>query len=83
MIELVEKRQRNSKTFRLDNGVKRLVVGMRDIHYKDQADQWQDIDFSYHASQQTGYAWENGANDFKVYFKNKKLKILWLIYPLN
>ena len=43
VIELIEKRQQNSKTFKLDNGRKQLVVSIGAVHYKDNKGKWQDI----------------------------------------
>lgn len=70
MTEIVSKRQRNSKTFIVDGTHNKLEVSAGPVHFKDALENWQDIDNSLNVSAHVDYDYENGLNDFKVYFKN-------------
>jgi len=68
MIEQVEKRTRNSKTFLRSDGKFELRSRSAPIHFISNG-QWEDIDNRVITSQAQGYYLENGLNEFKVYFK--------------
>lgn len=46
MIELTNERTQNSKTFDLSGGQRRLEIGGDNVHYRDNAGDWQDVDLS-------------------------------------
>lgn len=69
MAEITSLRTANTKTFDLGNGQRSLRARAGAVHYKDGAD-WRTIDNSLNASAHPDYVYENGANDFKVYFKD-------------
>ena len=76
MIELLEKRQENSKTFRLDNGQRQLVVSIGAVHYKDNYadanEQWKDIDLTWEGNKITKAPYELTLDDKKLTLRNKK-----------
>lgn len=51
MIELVGSRRENSKTFKLDNGKRQLIISTAAIHYKDnytdESELWKDINLTF------------------------------------
>lgn len=70
MKEILSKRTRQSKTHDLENGKYQLVMGVGPCHYKDSEDAWRTIDNTMYPSTHPDYVYENGVNDFKVYFKD-------------
>jgi hypothetical protein len=63
-------RSATSRTLRNENGSYTLQSFTRPIHYRD-AGAWQAIDNSLVASGRLGYAWENKANAFRVFLKDR------------
>lgn len=74
--ELVTLRQENSKTFRLDNGNRQLVISIGAVHYKDNynnpGEQWKDIDLTWEDNKITKAPYELTLEGNKVTIRNKK-----------
>ncbi len=75
MIELIEKRQENSKTFKLDDRKTQLVISIGAVHYKDDYgsdEQWKDIDLTWEGNKITKAPYELTLDDKKLTLRNKK-----------
>jgi len=75
MIELIEKRQENSKTFDLGNRSRRLEVYMGAVHYKDNYasdEQWKDIELTWAGNKITKAPYELTLDGTKLTLKDKK-----------
>lgn len=64
--EVVEKRTRHAKHFKNANGSFTVVTGGT-YHYKDAANQWQDISLALVPASKAGYSFANESNQFKTY----------------
>ena len=76
MIELTEKRQENSKLFRVDSKTRELHISMGAVHYKDDyadpQEQWKDIDLSWQDNKITKAPYELTQEGLKLTIKDKK-----------
>jgi hypothetical protein len=71
--EILEKRTKNTKHFRNNNGSTTVQIG--DImHYQDENGLWQDIDLKIQNSNAfNGYGFSNEAHEFKSYFPTNSI----------
>ncbi|MFN5030622.1 MAG: hypothetical protein ACK5FX_00260 [Flavobacteriia bacterium] len=71
--EILEKRTKNTKHFRNNNGSTTVQIG--DImHYQDENGLWQDIDLKIQNSNTfDGYGFSNETNEFKSYFPTNSI----------
>lgn len=60
-------RTRASKIFEEADGTFRAEISPDSVHYRDSSGEWADIDNTLVPSDRPGYAFENAANDYKVY----------------
>ncbi len=67
-VEDRSRRTRDSRTFVTPEGLHRTEIYSGSIHYRDGQGQWQEIDNTLVASSESGYAYENAANSYKVAF---------------
>ena len=58
MIELIELRQPNAKTFRLGPGKRQLHVSVGAVHYRDNQGKWQDVDRGYSEPDTAPFNWK-------------------------
>ncbi len=75
MIELIEKRASNTKTYDLGNGKRQLLVSIGDIHFKDNYasnEQWKDIDLNWEGNKITKAPYELTLEGNKVTIRDKK-----------
>ncbi len=76
MQELPEKRQENSKRFRVDSKTRQLVVSIGAVHYKDdyadQRESWKDIDLTWEGNKITKAPYELTLDGKKITIKDKK-----------
>lgn len=76
VIELTRLRQSNSKTFKLDEGKRQLVVSIGSVHYKDnyndETEPWKDIDLSWEGNRITKAPFELTLEGNKATIKDKK-----------
>jgi len=75
MNEMPEKRQENSKRFRVDSKTRQLRVSMGAVHYKDDYasdEPWKDIDLNWDGNKITKAPYELTRDDKKLTIRNKK-----------
>ena len=66
--EIVDERSRFSRTYRKDDGTNESVIYESPINFRNDVDEWQAIDNTLVPSDRPGYAYENSANNYKVFF---------------
>lgn len=74
IVELLDKRNQNSKTYSLPNGSFAWEGSIGPVHYKDNPNSpqepWKDIDLTIQPiDSQSGYGFQNLTNNFKSFFK--------------
>ena len=75
MIELVEKRQENSKTYDLGGRQRQLLASIGAVHYKDDYasdEPWKDIDLTWEGNRITKAPYELTLDGQKITIKDKK-----------
>lgn len=87
MIEFIEKRQENSKRYKLDSRREQLVVSIGAIHYRDdyadRSEQWKDIDLTWEGNRITKAPYELTRDDKKFTIRNKRTGDISTIEPLD
>jgi YD repeat-containing protein len=70
-VEIPELRTQTSRTVLNPDGTFLTSLASSSIHYQDEKGAWLAIDSTLVPSTAPGYGWENGANRFRVLFKEK------------